>query len=83
VLVLSEQAGAAAELRAALLVNPCDEGTMVDAYLAALNMLPAERRVRMRHLRSTVIRHDVYRWAECALGTLAADHDTVLQGARA
>ena len=56
---------------------------MVDAYLAALNMLPAERRVRMRHLRSTVIRHDVYRWAECALGTIAADDDAVLQDARA
>ena len=75
VLVLSEGAGAAAELRAALLVDPRDEGSMADAYIAALNMLPAERRVRMRHLRSTVTSHDVYRWAEYALGTVAASDD--------
>jgi trehalose 6-phosphate synthase/phosphatase len=75
VLVLSERAGAAAELRAALLVDPRDEGSMADAYLAALNMLPAERRVRMRHLRSTVTNHDVYHWAEYALGTVATSGD--------
>ena len=70
VLVLSERAGAAAELRTALLVAPTDERALTDAYSAALEMLPAERRVRMRHLRLTVARHDVYRWAEQVLDSL-------------
>jgi trehalose 6-phosphate synthase/phosphatase len=74
VLVLSDRAGAAAELRTALLVDPTDESALTDAYVAALNMLPAERRVRMRHMRSSVIAHDVYRWAESVLGALAGDN---------
>jgi trehalose 6-phosphate synthase/phosphatase len=73
VLVLSERAGAAAELRTALLVDPTDERALADAYVAALSMLPAERRVRMRHMRLRVTAHDVYRWAESVLGMLAAD----------
>jgi trehalose 6-phosphate synthase/phosphatase len=71
VLVLSERAGAAAELRTALLVDPTDEHALMEAYVAALTMLPAERRVRMRYLRSTVAGHDVYRWAERVLGMIA------------
>jgi len=73
VLILSEHAGAAAELRTALLVDPTDERALADAYMAALNMLPAERRVRMRHMRLRVTAHDVYRWADSVLGMLAAD----------
>jgi trehalose 6-phosphate synthase/phosphatase len=73
VLVLSERAGAAAELRTALLVDPTDERALTNAYVAALTMLPAERRVRMRHLRLTVASHDVYRWAERVLDTIACD----------
>jgi len=73
VLILSERAGAAAELRTALLVDPTDERALADAYVAALNMLPAERRVRMRHMRLRVTDHDVYRWADSVLGALAAD----------
>lgn len=73
VLVLSERAGAAAELRTALLVDPTDEDALAEAYINALTMLPAERRVRMRHLRLAVSRHDVYRWAERVLDILACD----------
>ena len=77
VLILSERAGAAAELRTALLVDPADERELTDAYRAALNMLPAERRVRMRHMRLRVSAHDVYRWADSVLGMLAVDsHST-------
>ena len=72
VLILSERAGAAAELRTALLVDPTDERALTDAYVAALNMLPAERRVRMRHMRLRVAAHDVHRWADSVLGILAA-----------
>ena len=73
VLILSERAGAAAELRTALLVDPTDERALTDAYRAALNMLPAERRVRMRHMRLSVATHDVYRWADAVLGMLVAN----------
>lgn len=70
VLVLSERAGAAAELRTALLVNPSDEDALEEALAVALEMPLAERRVRMRHLRSTIANHDVHRWARCALDHL-------------
>jgi trehalose 6-phosphate synthase/phosphatase len=77
VLILSERAGAAAELRTALLVDPHDEGALASAYATALAMRPSERRVRMRHMRSTISRHDVHRWAERALAAVgwgARDH---------
>jgi trehalose 6-phosphate synthase/phosphatase len=63
VLILSERAGAAAELRSALLVDPADPCALAGAYESALTMLPAERRVRMRRLRRAVRSNDVYRWA--------------------
>jgi trehalose 6-phosphate synthase/phosphatase len=63
VLILSECAGAAAELRAALRVDPTDVAALAGTYEAALSMLPAERRVRMRRLRRSVQSNDVYRWA--------------------
>ena len=68
VLVLSEQAGAAGELRAALLVDPTDVDGLATAYETALDLSPTERRVRMRRLRQVVRRHDVHQWArECLL----------------
>lgn len=63
VLVLSEFAGAARELRRALLVNPRDLDGMRTAMSRALRMGAAERRRRMASLRRHVIRHDVFRWA--------------------
>ena len=72
VLVLSIRAGAAAELWAALPVEPADQSSIVDAYRRALEMSPAERRVRMRRLRHTVAEHDVYRWGACLLDAIRA-----------
>ena len=70
VLVLSEFAGAADELRDALIVNPYDiEGTG-EAIHRALTMESAERTRRMRALRATVLEHDVHRWAASFLGAL-------------
>ncbi len=73
VLVLGEHAGAAAELRAALLVDPRDAGELARAYGRALDMSLAERRVRMRRLRARVDAHDVRRWADECLALLGAD----------
>jgi trehalose 6-phosphate synthase len=63
VLVLSEFAGAARELRRALLVNPRDEEGMAQAMEAALSLPADEARQRMSFLRTMVRRHDVFEWA--------------------
>jgi trehalose 6-phosphate synthase/phosphatase len=70
VLVLSEFAGAAEELRGALLVNPYDLDGLADAMAAALTMGPAEQAARMKGMRSQVRRHDVHAWADHCLGSL-------------
>jgi len=74
VLVLSEQAGASTELRAALLCDPTDVEGLVNVYARALTMSPPERRVRMRRLRRIVRRHDVHQWVRACLLSLGADH---------
>jgi trehalose 6-phosphate synthase/phosphatase len=73
VLVLSERAGAAAQLHAALRCDPSDVEALAAAYGDALALSAGERRVRMRRLRATVLRHDVGRWAESFLHALGAD----------
>jgi trehalose 6-phosphate synthase len=72
VLVLSEFAGAAAELRRALHVNPYDVDSVKDAIVRSVTMEPAERRRRMRRMRAVVFRRDVYLWADDFLQTLEA-----------
>ena len=64
VLVLSEFAGAAKHLKGAVLVNPYDAETTASAIQRALTMPPAEKKRRMRALRSEVMRLDVHRWAD-------------------
>jgi trehalose 6-phosphate synthase len=66
-LVLSEFAGAAQELRQALLVNPYDVDGVADALWRALHLPPAEERSRMRAMRRQVQRHDVFRWARACI----------------
>jgi trehalose 6-phosphate synthase len=70
VLVLSEFAGAARELRRALLVNPRDTDAFRGVLLQALRMPPSEAKMRMAVLRMQVRRHDVYHWAERFLEAL-------------
>lgn len=72
VLVLSEFAGAADELRQALLINPHDTDGVKAQTLRALRMPARERRSRMRALRRTVTRNDLQRWTNTFLGDL--DH---------
>ncbi len=72
VLVLSEFAGAADELRQALLINPHDTDGVKAQTLRALRMPTRERRSRMRALRRTVTRNDLQRWTNTFLGDL--DH---------
>jgi trehalose 6-phosphate synthase/phosphatase len=63
VLVLSEFAGAAAELNGAVSVNPYDIDGVADTIHRALSMPIEERRARMRGLRRRVLGHDVHAWA--------------------
>jgi trehalose 6-phosphate synthase/phosphatase len=69
-LLLSEFAGAAAEMGEAFLVNPYDEERTA-ATLERILELPAEdRQERMALLYRRVQRNNVYRWAERFLGLL-------------
>ena len=70
ILVLSEFAGAAAELTAALLVNPYDLDGVAHALERALTMDPLEERARMRTMHRQVMTHDVGRWARSFLDYL-------------
>jgi trehalose 6-phosphate synthase len=72
-LVLSEFAGAAAELTSAFLVNPHDLDGVKNALHAALTIDPAEGRRRMRALRRQVLTHDVERWARSFLEALGSE----------
>ncbi|MCL4403093.1 MAG: bifunctional alpha,alpha-trehalose-phosphate synthase (UDP-forming)/trehalose-phosphatase [Acidobacteria bacterium] len=70
VLVLSEFAGAAAEMGEALMVNPLDEERTADTLERALNMDPEERGYRMRALHKRVLRNNVFTWGERFLAEL-------------
>ncbi|WP_199431501.1 alpha,alpha-trehalose-phosphate synthase (UDP-forming) [Qaidamihabitans albus] len=72
-LVLSEFAGAAAELSSAFLVNPHDLDGVKNALEAAITLDPAEGRRRMRALRRQVLTHDVDRWARSFLEALGSE----------
>jgi trehalose 6-phosphate synthase len=69
-LVLSEFAGAAAELTSAFLVNPHDLDGIKNAVYQAITVDPQEGRRRMRMLRRQVMTHDVDRWARSFLDAL-------------
>ena len=68
VLILSEFAGAAAQLqRGALLVNPYDIEGVADAIYRAYTMADDERRNRMRRLRRGVRECDIFWWVDTYL----------------
>jgi trehalose 6-phosphate synthase/phosphatase len=61
--VLSALAGAAQELKDALIINPYDIDDFSEAVIRALDMPDDERRVRMRALRRIVAGRNVFGWA--------------------
>ena len=63
VLVLSAMAGAALELREALIINPYDVDAFAAAIERAVDMPAEERRLRMRAMRRTVAGRNVFSWA--------------------
>ena len=69
-LVLSEFAGAAAELKQAYMVNPYDINGMKAAIVAAVTDPEREREKRMRAMRRQVMENDVDNWAKKFLDAL-------------
>ncbi len=71
-LVLSEFAGAAAELTQAYLVNPHDLDGVKNTLVEAITQDKEEGRARMRAMRRQVMVYDVERWARSFLEALGA-----------
>jgi trehalose 6-phosphate synthase len=63
VLVLSAMAGAAEELREALIINPYDVDSFASTIERALAMTADERALRMRAMRRVVAGRNVFSWA--------------------
>jgi trehalose 6-phosphate synthase len=72
VLILSRFAGAALQLKEALLVNPYSKEEISDAILQALDMPREERVRRWRALNESVQREDVLAWRKGFVEALAA-----------
>jgi trehalose 6-phosphate synthase len=79
VLVLSRFAGAAAELTAALLVNPYDPETVATSIAHALSMPLEERRSRHEALYRVVSANDVNAWSARFLSTLTQKPDEAVR----
>ena len=70
VLILSRFAGAAAEFRRALLVNPYDPDAVAAAIARAMAMPQAERKSRHAALYAALLRNDISKWGDRFLKTL-------------
>jgi len=69
-LVMSTEMGAAAQLTAALQVEPENPAAIATALRQAVAMEPEERAKRWRELRENVRTEDVYRWADDFVSSL-------------
>ncbi|GIW10286.1 MAG: hypothetical protein KatS3mg061_1343 [Dehalococcoidia bacterium] len=72
VLILSEMAGAAAELTGAIIVNPNDEQEVARAIKRALEMSPEEQAVRNANMRRHIQENDVVRWGSSFVAGIIA-----------
>lgn len=80
ILILSEFAGAAAQLgEGALLVNPYDTDGVADALLQACLMNPQEKRSRMKSLRASIRKHDIFRWMRDFMAAAGEEERTFAQ----
>jgi trehalose 6-phosphate synthase len=73
VLVLSLLAGAAQEMKEALLVNPHDLDGVADAIATAANMPRAQRIERWRAMMDRLVEHDIHAWRRAYLAVLAGE----------
>lgn len=70
VLILSETAGAAQELHDALLVNPREPESLVNALQQALSMRRRELRSRLKRMKKDISINTVQNWAKTFVDTL-------------
>jgi trehalose 6-phosphate synthase/phosphatase len=63
VLILSEMAGAAAELNEAIIINPSDNNEIADAIFAALEMDADEKKARLERMQNRISNYNVFTWA--------------------
>ncbi len=70
VLILSQFAGSAQELRGALIINPYDADQTADSIFKALHMKESEQQSRMKRMRETIKDHNVFQWSAELLKTL-------------
>ncbi|HEX3861906.1 MAG TPA: trehalose-6-phosphate synthase [Stellaceae bacterium] len=84
VLILSQFAGAAAELEGALLVNPHEPEAVAEAIATALEMPLAERKARHESMFSHLTHNDIDRWADHFIAALESKrrHPGFLDGLR-
>jgi trehalose 6-phosphate synthase/phosphatase len=71
-LILSEMAGAAAELREAIIINPNNIDEIEEALLEAMKMPEEEKKTRMGKMRKTLSKQNVNKWAYDFTTELAA-----------
>ena len=75
VLILSEFAGAAAQLQeGAILVNPYHIEAVAEAIYRATQISPDERCTRMRKLRQSIQEHDIFWWVDSFLRAAFSKH---------
>ncbi|GAB3939676.1 bifunctional alpha,alpha-trehalose-phosphate synthase (UDP-forming)/trehalose-phosphatase [Spirosoma harenae] len=81
VLILSELAGAAQELKDALIINPTDTQEVADAIRQGLEMSEFDQAQRMLHMRKHLQNHNVFRWSHDFLAAFnnAASHQSDLE----
>ena len=82
-LMLSEFAGAAAEMGEAFLVNPYDEDHTASVIERILSLPSDELSLRMQALKSRVERNDVHAWGERFLGALESAARIQTSGSKA
>lgn len=70
VLILSKYAGAAEQMKEALLVDPYDQNSMAKALKRALRMPKSERLERYRYLQQGLKNFDIIRWRDQFLSDL-------------
>jgi glucosylglycerol-phosphate synthase len=71
VLVLSEFAGSAMELKDAVLANPFSRDSMDEAIDKAIDMPQEERRARMQNLLAHVKQYDIAYWTQHVMAKFA------------
>jgi len=70
VLVLSKFAGASRELKDAIIINPYDINQLSESIHQALQMSNLEQKKRMKRMRDSLKRNDVYHWSANLLKNL-------------